>query len=105
MNWNEKPVCDKCNKKFKPEQKVEKVKGDIRRAYFICPSCGKKYIAYYLSSKIEKMQERTTKLYKKWRETDGTASKNKERYDRAVKSQQETKAEMQRLRKRFEEEY
>ncbi|WP_194190809.1 hypothetical protein [Clostridium chrysemydis] len=50
------------------------------------------------------MQERTTKLFNRWRETDGTASKNKERYDRAIRSQQETKAEMQRLRKKFEEE-
>lgn len=95
--------CDKCNFEFEPKQDIEKVKGDIRRVYFICPNCGEKYIAYYLNSKIEKMQERTTKLFKRWRETCGTNEKNKERYDRAIKSQQETKSEMQRLRKRFEE--
>lgn len=98
------PKCDKCNFEFEPKQEIEKVKGDIRRVYFICPNCGKKYIAYYLSSRIEKMQERTTKLFNRWRETVGTNQKNKERYDRAIRSQQETKAEMQRLRKRFEEE-
>ncbi|MEG2460861.1 MAG: hypothetical protein RSB87_07110, partial [Clostridia bacterium] len=89
---------------FEPKQEIEKVKGDIRRFYFICPNCSKKYITYYLSSRIEKMQEKTIKLFKRWRETDGTNQKNKERYDRAVKSQQETKIEMQKLRKRFEEE-
>lgn len=95
--------CEKCNKEFELKQEIEKVKGDIRRVYFICPNCGKKYTAYYLSSRIEKMQERTNKLYRRWKETPGTNQKNKERHDRAVKSQQETKAEMQRLRKRFEE--
>ncbi|HAT4306259.1 TPA: transglycosylase [Clostridium perfringens] len=103
MNWNEKPVCDKCNKEFEPEQKVEKVKGDIRRVYFTCPHCGEKYTAYYLSSKIETMQKRIQKLIVKLK----TYFKGTEKGDKYLAQYEELnkeiKNEMIRLRMKFED--
>lgn len=98
-----KVLCDACKEEFEVKQQVEKVKGDIRRVFFKCPSCGHKYIAYYLSNRIENMQKRTNKLLERWKQTPGTNEKNKERYDKWLKSKEETKAEMQRLKEKYKE--
>ncbi|MGG5463506.1 hypothetical protein [Clostridium sp. B9] len=98
-----KVICDACKEEFEVKQQIEKVEKDIRRVYFICPSCGQKYIAYYLSNRIENMQKRTNKLLEKWKTTPGTNEKNKERYDKWLKSKEETKAEMQRLKEKYKE--
>lgn len=58
-------ICDECKKEFEIKQQIEKVKGDIRRVYFICPHCNKKYISYYVNSKIEQKQEKVRKIAKK----------------------------------------
>lgn len=96
-----KVSCDSCKEDFEVKQQVEKVKGDIRRVFFKCPSCGHKYIAYYLSNRIENMQKKTNKLLNIWKSTAGTNEKNKERYDKYLKSKAETKEEMQRLKRLY----
>ncbi len=97
-----KPVCDKCKKEFEIKAQTEKVKGDIRRVYFICPHCGKKYISYYLNSKIEQKQEKINKLLVKLNKYfRGTEKGNKylEEYEALKK---EIKSDMQELKERFE---
>ncbi|MGL4572007.1 MAG: hypothetical protein ACRCVJ_13185 [Clostridium sp.] len=93
--------CDKCNFEFEPKQEIEKVNGDIRRVYFICPNCGEKYIAYYLSSKVEQKQDKIRKLIVKLNTYFKGTDKGEmylEEYDSLNK---EIKEDMQNLRKRF----
>ncbi|MCR6515306.1 hypothetical protein M4I33_10545 [Clostridium sp. LY3-2] len=93
--------CDKCNFEFEPKQEIEKVKGDIRRVYFICPNCGKKYIAYYLSSKIEQKQDKIRKLIVKLNTYFKGTDKGKVYLKEYESLNKEIKEDMQNLRKRF----
>lgn len=98
-----KVVCDECKEEFEVKQEIEKVKGDIRRVCFICPNCGKKYIAYYLNSKIEQKQEKINKLIVKLN-TYFRGTEKGEKYLKEYEAlKKEIKSDMQRLRKRFEE--
>lgn len=98
-----KVICDKCKQEFEVKQSIEKVKGDIRRIYFICPNCDKKYIAYYLSNKIEQKQEKIRKLIVKInKHFKGTHAG--EKYLAEYESlNKEIKKDMQELKNRFEE--
>lgn len=96
-----KATCDECKKEFEINQEVEKVKGDIRRVYFVCPNCGKKYIAYYISNKIEQKQEKINKLVLKLNKYFIGTEKG-DKYLEAYESLKiEIKEDMQNLKERF----
>ncbi|XZJ40573.1 hypothetical protein ACSXCW_02705 [Clostridium perfringens] len=96
--------CDKCKKEFEVRQEIEKVKGDIRRVYFICPSCGEKYIAYYLSNKIEHKQEKIKKLVLKLNKYFKGTEKGEKYLVEYEDLRKEIKLDMQELKERFKEE-
>ncbi|XZL50383.1 hypothetical protein ACSXBO_07355 [Clostridium perfringens] len=85
-----KVICDKCKEEFIIELKMENIKGDIRRVYFICPKCGEKYTCYYLTNRIENMQKNTKKLLEKFLEGKG-------RYEEYLLSKKRTETEMKRI--------
>lgn len=86
-----KVICDKCKAEFIIElMKVENIKGDIRRVYFVCPKCGEKYTCYYLTNRIENMQKNTKKLLEKF-------LKGKGGYEEYLLSKKRTEAEMERI--------
>lgn len=95
-------TCDECKKEFRVKQEVEKIQGDIRRVYFICSHCNKRYTAYYLNDKIENKQLKANKLIRKMEKYYlNTAEHNK--YLKIYKDlAKEIKTDMQNLRKRFE---
>ena len=68
-----KVYCDKCNKEFNIKIKIQKIKDDIERVYFVCPKCKKEYTAYYTNNKIKDLQEQIRVLrgeYNKLRDKD-----------------------------------
>lgn len=95
-------VCDECKKEFEINQQVERVKGDIRRVYFICPHCKFKYISYYLNSKIEQKQEKIRKIANKLSKyVKGTP--NGDKYWKLYEGlKKEIKKDMDILKERFE---
>lgn len=95
--------CDKCGMEFEIETKIEKVKGDIRKAYFVCPKCSKKYIAYYLSSKIEQKQEKIKKLVLKLNKYFKGTEKGEKYLAEYEALKKEIKVDMQELKERFKE--
>ena len=64
-------VCNKCKESFERKIEVEKVKGDIERAFFICPNCKEKYIAFLTNEKIRNKQEKIKKLWFKFSRAKG----------------------------------
>lgn len=99
MNVN----CDYCKKDFEAKQEVENVKGDIRRIYFICPHCNKKYIAYYLSNKTEQKQEKLNKLVAKLNIYFKGTEKGDKYLVEYENLNKEIKTDMQNLRMKYEE--
>ena len=48
---------DGCNQEFDLEKlEVAKLDNDIEKTYFVCPHCGKEYIAFYTDENIRKKQ-------------------------------------------------
>lgn len=93
-----KVSCDICKEEFEIKQQIEKVKNDVRRVYFIYPKCGYKYIAYYLNSKIEKLQEKSRKLYIKMTDINLTKKKYNEYFKKRKDVIEQTGKEMKRLK-------
>ncbi|MGC5814428.1 hypothetical protein [Clostridium perfringens] len=92
-----------AKKEFEVKQEIEKVKGDIRRVYFICPYCGEKYIAYYLSNKIEHKQEKIKKLALKLNKYFKGAEKGEKYLAEYEDLRKGIKLDMQELKERFKE--
>lgn len=95
--------CDICKKDFEVEQQIERVKDDIRRVYFICPHCNKKYIAYYLTNKIENKQAKANKLIKKMKKYYLQTEEHTKYFNQYQELTKEIKNEMQRLKEIFKE--
>ena len=98
-----KATCDGCKKEFEIKQEIEKVKGDIRRVYFVCPNCHKKYTAYYLSNKIEQKQEKIKKLVIKLNKYFKGTDKGEKYLAEYEVLNKEIKIDMQNLKERFKE--
>lgn len=93
-----KVSCDECKESFEIKIKEEKVKGEIRRAFFKCPSCGKKYISYYSNDKIKKLQEQSRDLLNKMCSLDLSIKEFDKLFNKRKKVIIETKKEMERLK-------
>ena len=59
-----KVKCDECKENFMFKKRTKKIKDDIKKIYFICPSCKKEYVAYYTNNLIEERQKELSKLLK-----------------------------------------
>lgn len=93
--------CDECKKDFEVDIKVNKIKDDIEKTYFICPICKHEYAAYYTNAKIRKKQEEISKIARriKLNKNIGIGIELSKKYNKLNKN---IKEEMRSLRKRFE---
>ncbi|MBY0755034.1 hypothetical protein K5V21_06140 [Clostridium sardiniense] len=95
--------CDKCNKEFEIDLLIEKVEGDVRRAYFNCPNCNTKYISYYLNNRIEQRQLKMQKLMVNASRMYVNSEKYLKNIEKLKVLTEENRLEMKRLKDMFGE--
>jgi DNA-directed RNA polymerase subunit RPC12/RpoP len=93
--------CDDCHKEFEMKQESERVEKDIRRIYFVCPHCSKKYIAYYLNSKIEQKQDKIRKISSKLNSCISKLAKADNLKNEFETLKKEIKYDMQKLKEQY----
>lgn len=71
--------CDDCGKTFRIEGlETDWVNDNVRRTYFECPYCKKKYTSFYEDDKVRQNIKNIQKLQKKM---NGIVEQNKEIMD------------------------
>lgn len=59
--------CDgpeSCGREFHLEKfELAKLDNEVEKTYFICPHCGKEYVAFYTDPTIRRKQEKIRRLY------------------------------------------
>jgi predicted RNA-binding Zn-ribbon protein involved in translation (DUF1610 family) len=63
---NQKPKsnCDECNQEFVVDTQTVTTEDYIEKNFFICPHCGKEYIAFCTNQSIRKKQADTKMLWR-----------------------------------------
>jgi transcription initiation factor IIE alpha subunit len=52
-----------CNKEFILDKlEVEYLDNEVEKSYFICPNCGKEFVAFYTDKAIRKKQNKVKKI-------------------------------------------
>lgn len=94
--------CNKCEKDFDIEVKIETIINDVKRVFFICPHCDSKYIVYYLDAQIEKQQEYIRIIQNKISESEIGSKKHKKLCKEFKKLKREIGLNMEKLKLKYE---
>lgn len=58
-----KIMCKNCGQEMRQKRPYDKkVKGDVRRIYIKCESCGKEYTLFFTNTEIRKLQKEQRNL-------------------------------------------
>ena len=96
-------ICDSCKEEIKIEVKQRFLTDDIKEFYFACNACNKEYLIYLSNKEIEEKQYELQKLMIEANREELSTEDKQMYYKRYKALKNEIKADMEALKKEYEE--
>ncbi|MDD9312651.1 hypothetical protein PUS82_15355 [Cytobacillus firmus] len=90
-------VCDGCNKEFEVSTQVENTEDGSEKNYFVCPHCGKEYVAFIINQSIRTKQAEMKMLWRKLKSATTLKQHNK-LHEKIEQLEKSIKQEIQKLK-------
>lgn len=70
-------VCDECNKEFEVSMQMKITEDGSEKNFFVCPNCGKEYVAFIINQSIRTKQAEMKMLWRKLQSATTVKQHNK----------------------------